>query len=396
MIHVLRNIQLGHGLSDFRRRERSKRALNVELCTDGGLEQVFRTGINSLDLDVEENRYLLSSDSKGTIAIYDLSQRLDQLVDQPTFTPVAVVDNTFAGAHKFSIECVQWYPHDTGMFLTSSADQTLKVWDTNALQVAEQFDFHKVIYSHHMSAQAKKHTLVAVSSEDARIYLCDLRSGSKSHTLRGHQSAVLAVKWSPRNQHIIATGSRDCHLKIWDIRRAKSCMLELSQNDKKKKKKSVYPAHFGSVNSLCFTGDGLHLMSYGMDNCVMKWDLFSAQNTKLDFGQNENPGKKCIQMGLSDNLDRDVLFVPSGGDILIRDLQSGKLLQTLQGHLKSVICCQYSNLFQELYSGSADTQLLSWKVKPPLCGNHGDDIKQLSEEQKKAYQDEWSSDEEED
>ena len=39
------------------------------------------------------------------------------------------------GAHKFSIEAVQWYPRDNGMFITSSLDKSVKVWDSNTLQV---------------------------------------------------------------------------------------------------------------------------------------------------------------------------------------------------------------------------------------------------------------------
>lgn len=39
--------------------------------------------------------------------------------------------------HKFSVETVQWYPHDTGMFTSSSFDKTLKIWDTNTLKVRE-------------------------------------------------------------------------------------------------------------------------------------------------------------------------------------------------------------------------------------------------------------------
>lgn len=35
------------------------------------------------------------------------------------------------------METVQWYPHDTGMFTSSSFDKTLKIWDTNTLQVRE-------------------------------------------------------------------------------------------------------------------------------------------------------------------------------------------------------------------------------------------------------------------
>lgn len=35
------------------------------------------------------------------------------------------------------METVQWYPHDTGIFTSSSFDKTLKIWDTNTLQVSE-------------------------------------------------------------------------------------------------------------------------------------------------------------------------------------------------------------------------------------------------------------------
>ncbi len=39
--------------------------------------------------------------------------------------------------HKFSVETVQWYPYDTGMFVSSSFDKTMKVWDTETLKVRD-------------------------------------------------------------------------------------------------------------------------------------------------------------------------------------------------------------------------------------------------------------------
>lgn len=40
--------------------------------------------------------------------------------------------------HKFSVETVQWYPYDTGMFVSSSFDKTMKVWDTETLKVMKK------------------------------------------------------------------------------------------------------------------------------------------------------------------------------------------------------------------------------------------------------------------
>uniref|UniRef100_A0A8C0AY72 Uncharacterized protein n=1 Tax=Buteo japonicus TaxID=224669 RepID=A0A8C0AY72_9AVES len=74
--------------------------------------------------------------------------------------------------HRFSVETVQWYPHDTGMFTSSSFDKTLKIWDTNTLQPADVFHFEGTVYSHHMSPVATKHCLIAGMYVLLRNALC--------------------------------------------------------------------------------------------------------------------------------------------------------------------------------------------------------------------------------
>uniref|UniRef100_A0A8C6YL83 ERCC excision repair 8, CSA ubiquitin ligase complex subunit n=1 Tax=Nothoprocta perdicaria TaxID=30464 RepID=A0A8C6YL83_NOTPE len=73
--------------------------------------------------------------------------------------------------HKYSVETVQWYPHDTGMFTSSSFDKTLKIWDTNTLQPADVFHFDGTVYSHHMSPVATKHCLIAGMYVFVRTFL---------------------------------------------------------------------------------------------------------------------------------------------------------------------------------------------------------------------------------
>ena len=77
---------------------------------------------------------LLSSSSDASIAIHDL----DNTTGIPQYTSKLVCNigkgNKFR--HKFSVETVLWYPHDTGMFISSGFDKLLKVWDTNLLLVS--------------------------------------------------------------------------------------------------------------------------------------------------------------------------------------------------------------------------------------------------------------------
>ena len=41
----------------------------------------------------------------------------------------------------------------------------------------------------------------------------------------------------------------------------------------------VHTAHNGHVNALCFTEDGLHLVSFGTDDRLRLWDTMSGRNT---------------------------------------------------------------------------------------------------------------------
>ncbi|KTF98444.1 hypothetical protein cypCar_00002104, partial [Cyprinus carpio] len=75
---------------------------------------------------------------------------------------------------KFSIETVQWYPHDTGLFVSSSFDKTMKVWDTETLKPAEEFQFDALLFS-----------VLAVGTKDPKVQLCDLKSGWRIHILQG-------------------------------------------------------------------------------------------------------------------------------------------------------------------------------------------------------------------
>ena len=59
-----------------------------------------------------------------------------------------------------AISTVQWYPHDTGLFTSSSTDHTLRVWDTNQLCVVEQFSFSHILYTHSLAA-SDQHSLIA-------------------------------------------------------------------------------------------------------------------------------------------------------------------------------------------------------------------------------------------
>jgi len=44
------------------------------------------------------------------------------------------IDSSFR--HRGSVETIQWYQFDTGMFVSSGTDKLVKVWDTNLMRVS--------------------------------------------------------------------------------------------------------------------------------------------------------------------------------------------------------------------------------------------------------------------
>ncbi|XP_044302245.1 DNA excision repair protein ERCC-8 isoform X2 [Varanus komodoensis] len=389
----------------LRRAESTRRVLSLELNKDKDIEQIHGSGINTLDIEPVENRYMLSGGSDGVVVLYDL----ENLSRKPCYTCKAVcsVGRSHPDVHKFSVETVQWYPHDTGMFTSSSFDKTLKIWDTNTLQPADVFNFEGTVYSHHMSPVATKHCLIAVGTKSPKVQLCDLKSGSCSHILQGHKQEILAVSWSPRYEYILATASADSRVKLWDVRRASACVLTLDQYSGEKSKASsetetrvvhiifaVNTAHNGRVNGLCFTNDGLHLLTLGTDDRMRLWNSSTGENTLVNYGKVCNESRKGLKFTVSRGCSPEFAFVPCGNTVAIYTIYSGELISVLRGHYNSVDCCVFQPDFQELYSSGRDSNILTWvpSLRQPEPDDTSDEKKFLNP----AFQDTWSGSEDDD
>jgi len=74
------------------------------------------------------------------------------------------------------------------------------------LQTVNDFKMSSFVFSHDMSSVATQHCLVAVACGESRVHLLDLKSGSTTHMLRGHEKSVLSIRWSPREEFVLATG----------------------------------------------------------------------------------------------------------------------------------------------------------------------------------------------
>eukprot|EP01080_Neovahlkampfia_damariscottae_P001674 gene1674-443_t len=291
--------------------------------------------IFNFSIDLVEQQYLLTGSADCMVSCIDLdSNKLMFKIH----------------AHKYIVSAVEWFAHDTGMFYTASFDKFLKIWDTNKTKVSQKFPMFYKIYSISSSPIATKHCLIANGTDHTEIFLCDLYSGSSVQRLKGHKSAIKAVKWSPVNEYLLASGSKDQSIRLWDIRTLK-CLTQISNS------------HFGTITNLQFSKDGRYLYSSANDNKLKKWDLLKeVKDTLVTYPNIENSYQISNQFTLS-NTD-DILFHPNGKNISLYDTDSGEELGKLTNHFSRVNACIYHpNNKNELYSGGEDYQILKWEYK---------------------------------
>jgi len=369
----------------------SKRYQQMELGKKLEIMHTHRGPINSLSIDTIENKYLLSVGVDANILLYDLD---DEQEENPNSTynnskiikPMVCANRE--DKHKFSITKICWYPIDNGMFTTSSMDHTLKVWDTNIMKPIFTFKLDGPIFNHAFSPIAQSHSLIATGSTSSYVILCDLRSGSQSHILIGHKNPVVGLDWSPSNSYLLASGSGDHSIRLWDIRKPKSCLASLCQFNSGKIDNVT--AHNGTINGLKFLSNGSHLLSNGGDSKIHLWNIGNGtnMNTMLDFGsQLINNTEKAIFPAINSlNECQPYLFQPSeDDDILVYDLFQAEMIKRLKGHFRSVNCVVIRNGYQELYSSGNDSEIIQWLPK--------DENISIENETKEEEEDNWSENE---
>ncbi|KAL3664887.1 hypothetical protein V7S43_010065 [Phytophthora oleae] len=206
---------------------------------------IFRQGMRvwSCSLDPVEQRYLLVGTSQSQLLLFDL-QRLDEADSSGNLlynatTPLEPI--CAAGARtdtaqslQFGISMVDWYPVDSGLCISSSLDEHVKVWDAETFSCVSTLPLRSKVFGAKFSPVSMTHSLIAAVTSQGEVRLVDMESGATAHSLLGHKDEVWTLDWSPVSEFILTTGSRDGEIRLWDIRRsgATACLLCLNREGK--------------------------------------------------------------------------------------------------------------------------------------------------------------------
>ncbi|KAF5930384.1 hypothetical protein HYC85_031257 [Camellia sinensis] len=184
----------------------------------------------------------------------------------------------------FQVQAVAWNHHVPQVLLSGSFDHTVVMKDGRipshtGFKWSVSADVETVAWDPHT-----EHSFV-VSLEDGTVEGFDIRaaksdqsSDSKpSFTLHAHDKAVCTVSYNPLAPNLLATGSTDKMVKLWDLSNNQpSCVA--SNNPKA-----------GAVFSISFSEDNPFLLAIGGSKGKLEvWDTLSDAGVSRRYGKYSN------------------------------------------------------------------------------------------------------------
>jgi WD40 repeat protein len=153
----------------------------------------------------KEKKGLLTSAAQTTICVWDTQKGSE---------PSLVFDN----AHTDSINDVKFGP-DGNLLISTADDGHFKIWD---LRSAKKFTMaYKAAEDDSLCVgqfNPLNHNIFAVAgSSSGEIQIWDMRMpASEINSFSYHSSQVTLLEWCPTQENILASGSDDKHIYIWD------------------------------------------------------------------------------------------------------------------------------------------------------------------------------------
>lgn len=202
----------------------------------------------------KDSNILLSASDEGVIKIWSSSLR-------PLCDPVLV--------HEEAVREVSLGPGDTpSKFVSCSDDKTAIIWDL------DHFTYECILKGHGWNVNScdwhPYMALIATGSRDSKIKLWDPREGRETYTIHNHKQQVSKVRWS-LDGNMILSGSKDTSCKLHDVR----TMNEFQ----------TFKSHEKDVS--CIAWHPTHpniFVSGGQDGSMAYWAV--GQNMPISFDPN--------------------------------------------------------------------------------------------------------------
>jgi len=223
-----------------------------------------------------EEGHLISGSDDSLICAWDINAATKTShVLEPTAT--------YTG-HASVVEDVAFHLHHANLFGSVGDDAKLMIWD----QRDNKYDKAKYVVDAHskeincLAFNPFSEYIIATGSADKTVALWDMRSlKTKLHSLEGHSEEVYQVAWSPFNETILASASSDRRLNVWDLSKIGEEQSAEDAEDGPPELLFIHGGHTAKVADFSWNAnDQWMVASVAEDNILQVWAM--AENIYAD------------------------------------------------------------------------------------------------------------------
>lgn len=177
----------------------------------------------------------------------------DSIMDEDRDIHYPVIE--MASRSKLSNVC--WNSYIKSQIASSDFEGVVQVWDVTRSQVTVEMREHeKRVWS--VDYSLTDPTMLASGSDDGTVKLWNINQGGSTSTIRT-KANVCSVQFSPDSGRVIAVGSADHNVYCYDLRNVRLPLCTLVGHDK-------------TVSYVKFV-DSSSIVSSSTDNTIKLWDL---------------------------------------------------------------------------------------------------------------------------
>jgi len=228
-----------------------------------------------------EQGHLLSGSDDSLICSWDITQGTKT-------SHVVSAKETFVG-HTSVVEDVAYHCHHPQLFGSVGDDCKLMIWD---LRDGRNDKAKHTVDAHNkeincLAFNPFAENLLATGSADHTVALWDMRSlKTKLHSFEGHTEEVYQVQWSPFNETILASASLDRRVNFWDMSKIGEEQSAEDAEDGPPELLFIHGGHTAKVADFSWNANEPWVMaSVAEDNIIQVWQV--AENIYADPDEGE-------------------------------------------------------------------------------------------------------------